>query len=146
VTIAQAVEAVQFAYPQIYYACHTRHDRQRSSGHELSQRDSAILVHLDRAAPMRLTDLARHLDLAASTLSETITKLADFGFVEKTSKKPGDRRAVEIRLTQKGIDGVCGVSVLEASRLTAVLRRMNPSDRKRAIDGLSLFARACRKS
>ena len=42
-TIDQAVERVQFAYPQIYFACHARHERTRSTARELSARDSQIL-------------------------------------------------------------------------------------------------------
>lgn len=143
-TIDQAVERVQFAYPQIYYACHTRHERQRSSAQQLSRRDSEILVHLDRRAPMRLSALARHLDLAASTLSEAIADLVTFGYVEKTAAE-GDRRAIGLKLTPKGVAAVRATSVLEAARIAAVLRRMKPADRARAIDGLTALAEACRQ-
>lgn len=144
-TIDQAVERVQFAYPQIYFACHTRHERGRSTAHQLSLRDAQILVHLDRNTPMTVTALARHLGLAASTLSEAITNLAALGYAEKTAVAPRDRRAVGLRLTDKGVAAVRETSVLEGARLAAVLRRLAPSDRRRAIEGLSIFADACRR-
>lgn len=144
-TIDQAVERIQFAYPQIYYACHTRHERRRSTAQNLSMRDSEILIHLDRRTPMRLTSLARHMDLAASTLSEAITDLVEFGYVEKLAGEPGDRRAIGLILTAKGIAAVRASSVLEAARISSVLRRMKPADRAKAIEGLSLLAGACRK-
>lgn len=144
-TIDQGVERVQFAYPQIYYACHTRHERKKSSAQQLSMRDSEILVHLDRHVPMRLTELSRHMDLAASTLSEAVKHLVAFGYIEKFASEPGDRRAIGLKLTTKGVAAVRATSVLEADRISAVLRRMSPSDRAKAIEGLTLLANACRR-
>jgi DNA-binding MarR family transcriptional regulator len=144
VTIDQAVERIQFAYPQIYFACHTRHERTRSRERELSARDSQILVHLDREIPSGLTALAAHLDLALSTVSEAIKHLTALGYVEKRAGKRGDRRAVGLTLTEKGAEAVRSTSVLEPARLAAVLRRLKPADRRRAIDGLAIFADACR--
>jgi hypothetical protein len=48
VTLDHAIERIQFCYPHVYYACHTRHARARSDASHLSLHDSAILVHLDR--------------------------------------------------------------------------------------------------
>jgi DNA-binding MarR family transcriptional regulator len=145
VTIDSAIERIQFSYPQIYYACHTRHERRRSSADQLSMRDSEILIHLDRHTPMMLTALARHMDLAASTLSEAISTLTRLGYVEKLTGSGTDRRAIGLLLTPKGVAAVRATSVLEAGRIKSVLHRMKPADRKRAIDGLSLLADACRR-
>jgi DNA-binding MarR family transcriptional regulator len=113
VTIDQAVERLQFAYPQIYYACHTRHERRRSTDQHLSMRDSQILVHLDRRVPLTLGALAAHMDLAASTLSEAISHLESHGYVLKTQAR--DRRRVALLLTPKGVNAVRATSVLLAS-------------------------------
>ena len=142
-TLAQAVERIQFSYPQIYYACHTRHARRRSSPFRLSTRDSDILVHLDGAAPTSLVALARHMDLAASTMSEAVTRLEGLGYVAKSAGLP-DRRRVGIVLTAKGIVAVRATSVLEARRLAAVLARLSAHDVRVVTDGLGLLARACR--
>jgi hypothetical protein len=37
-TVDQAIQVVQVSYPQIYLACHTRHERKRSTEHHLSAR------------------------------------------------------------------------------------------------------------
>ena len=140
------VELIQFAYPQIYYACHTRHVRRRSSAVHLSARDSEVLVHLDRAAPTSLSALARHMDLAPSTLSEAISTLEGHGYVAKAQRAGADRRHVGLTLTPRGVEAVKSASVLEARRVRDVLRRMRPADRRAAIDGLVLFARACTRS
>lgn len=140
-TIDQAVERLQFAYPQIYYACHTRHERQRSTDQHLSMRDSQILVHLDRRVPLTLGALAAHLDLAASTLSEAISHLESHGYVLKTQAR--DRRRVALLLTPKGVNAVRASSVLERSRLRTLLLRLSANERVRAIGGLMLLAGAC---
>ena len=142
-TINEAVEQVQFCYPQVYYACHTRHQRGRTADGRLSPRDSQILVHLDPHCPKSLTPLARHLGLAASTVSEAISRLERFGYVIKGVGGGRDRRNVGIVLTKKGVDAVLASSVLERARLRAVLRRLSRRDRASAVNGLRRLAEAC---
>jgi DNA-binding MarR family transcriptional regulator len=144
VTIARTVEAIQFAYPQVYYACHTRHDRRRSSDAALSARDSQILVHLDRSRPIGVSRLGRHLGLAASTVSEAFSRLERFGYVTKCAGANGDRRQVGIALTAKGIAAVQSGSVLETTRLEAAVKRLSKTDRESVAHALSRLARACR--
>jgi MarR family transcriptional regulator, organic hydroperoxide resistance regulator len=143
-SIDLAIERVQFAYPQIYYACHTRHERRRSTVEHVSTRDSEILVHLDRRVPMTLSELAAHMDLAASTLSEAVSHLEAHGYVHKAPVR--DRRRVALLLTPKGVSAVRAASVLEGSRLKTMLMRLNAGERRRAIEGLALLADACRRS
>jgi DNA-binding MarR family transcriptional regulator len=139
----EAIERIQFCYPQVYYACHTRHIRRRSDAGHLSPRDSQILVHLDRRTPMSLTTLARHMDLSASTLSEAISRLVDHGHVSKASGPDGDRRRIRLLLTPRGVAAVRASSVLEAARLQAVLARLSKKDVAVVVDGLTRLARAC---
>lgn len=144
-TFERAIERIQFCYPQVYYACHTRHDRRRSTAAHLSGRDSTILVHLDRRTPTTLSELARHLDLSRSTLSEAVAKLDALGYVVKARPAAGgDRRQVGLALTRKGVAAVRASSVLEAGRLQGVLARLSPEERTAAVAGLELLARACR--
>jgi DNA-binding MarR family transcriptional regulator len=145
VTIDRAVEQIQFAYPQIYYACHTRHARKKSNPFHLSTRDSEILAHLDATVPASLSSLARHMDLSASTLSEAVSKLAGHGYLAKTPGAGRDRRHVGIVLTPKGVSAVRASSVLEAGRLRRVLRRLPPRDRRATVNALTRLAQACRK-
>lgn len=142
-TLDHAVERIQFCYPQVYYACHTRHARARSDASHLSTRDSEILVHLDCTNPLTLTELATHMDLSRSTLSEAVSKLEAFGYVEK-APRGRDKRHVAIVLTQKGVGAVRRTSVLESKRLQAVLAQVSTSDRAAIIGGLEALARACR--
>lgn len=143
-TLDQAIERIQFAYPQVYYACHQRHTRKKSNPFHLSTRDAEILVHLDRSTPTSLSSLARHMDLSASTLSEAVSKLAGHGYLAKTPRLGEDRRHVGIVLTPKGVTAVRASSVLEAVRLEAVLGRLSARDLASVVDGLTRLAQACR--
>ena len=143
-TIKDAVEAVQFSYPQIYYSCHTRHDRRRSTDATLSGRDSQILVHLDRRRATAASQLRRHLGLAASTVSEALTRLERFGYVVKVPAVAGDRRRIGLVLTAKGVAAVRAGSVLETARLAAALRRLSAADRVALTAALDRFVQACR--
>jgi DNA-binding MarR family transcriptional regulator len=144
VTIDRAIERIQFCYPQVYYACHTRHDRARSSETRLSARDSQILVHLDGHAALTLSDLAAHMDLSRSTLSEALTRLERFGYVTKAAHAARDRRHIGLSLTRKAVAAVRAGSVLEPRRLRAVLSTLPARQLDAVIAGLETLARACR--
>ena len=144
-TIDQAVETVQLTYPQIYYVCHTRHQRKRSTEHALSARDSAILAHCSAETPIVPALLARHLSVAASTLSEAIKKLEQTGFVRRVASVDGDGRQRGILLTTKGLRAIRETTVLESDRLAAVLEGASPSDRDAIAEGLTKLAQACRR-
>src|SRR4051812_13517858 len=109
------VRIVQTAYPQIYFACHTRHVRRASTATQLSATDSTLLAHLDEDDAVRATTLAKHLGLAASTLSAAIARLAALGYVIQR-RDTNDRRAVELLLSAKGAAAMQASSVLESAR------------------------------
>ena len=104
-TVEQTLQILQVTYPQVYLACHTRHQRKRSSVHRLSPRDSAILAHLDQAVSTAPVKLAAHLNIARSTLSEAIKRLTTLGYTQRTARQPvdGQRGGVGILLTATGI-------------------------------------------
>jgi len=137
------VRRVQFAYPQIYLACHTRHVRRASSATSLSATDSSLLAHLDEVRPVRPTALAKHLGVAASTLSAAIARLAAHGYIVQ-QRDAADRRATGLRLSTKGAKAMQASSVLESPRVARMLGRLTAPERKRALDGLALLARAAR--
>ncbi len=137
------VRTVQVAYPQIYFACHTRHVRRASTATRLSATDSTLLAHLDEDDGVRPTTLARHLGLAASTLSAAIARLAALGYV--VQRRDGkDGRASELCLSAKGAAAMQASSVLESTRVKKMLARLTESDRKQALAGLAMLARAAR--
>lgn len=139
------VTEVQRLYPQIYLACHVDHVRTSSTEWQLSSRDASILAHLDVNEPMTPRALAAHLGVVASTLSAALTRLAKLGYVENTAA-PDDRRKRELRLTRRGAEAMASTSVLDAARVRRVLARLDESERRAALHGLALLARAARAS
>jgi len=137
------VRLVQVAYPQIYFACHTRHIRRASTATRLSAADSTLLAHLDEDRATRPTELAKHLGVAASTLSAAINRLAKLGYVT-LGKAVSDRRAVDLRLTAKGAEAMQASSVLDAALVAKMLARLSPVERKRALEGIGLLAKGAR--
>ena len=139
------VRLVQVAYPQIYFACHTRHIRRASTGTRLSAADSTLLAHLDEERATRPTVLAKHLALAASTLSAAINRLATLGYVT-LDRAAKDGRAIDLRLTAKGASAMQASSVLDAALVATMLDQLSSAERKRALDGITLLAKGARLS
>ena len=139
------VRMIQTAYPQIYFACHTRHVRRGSTATQLSATDSTLLAHLDEDEGVRSTQLARHLGLAASTLSAAIARLAALGYVVQQRDRR-DGRAIELRLSTKGAVAMQASSVLDSARVKKMLNALKTGERRRALDGLALLAKAARAS
>jgi len=144
-SLDDVVQTVQLTYPRIYYVCHTRHQRKRSTEHHLSARDAAILAHCSAEDPIIPARLAAHLSIARSTLSEAIKKLDRTGYVRRVAAIQGDGRLSGILLTAKGLRAVRETSVLEADRLEAVLRQASAADRAAISLGLTKLADACRR-
>jgi len=137
------VRQVQVAYPQIYFACHTRHVRRASTATQLSATDSTLLAHLDEDDAVRATTLADHLGLAASTMSAAIARLSALGYVVQ-QRDARDRRAVQLRLSPRGASAMQASSVLESARVRRMLTRLTTNERECALAGLALLARAAR--
>ena len=142
--LAEAVSEIQRLYPQIYLACHVDHVRAASTAWDLSSHDASILAHLDRDTPISPRELAAHLGVAPSTLSASITRLSELGYL--TSKPaPSDKRQRELRLTARGSEAIASTSVLDAKRVAQLLHQLNPNDRAAALRGLRLLALAARQ-
>ena len=141
---ADDVYEVQRLYPQIFLACHTNHVRAASTRWKLSSHDSAILSHLDRSSGLSPRSLAKHLGVAPSTLSASIKRLTNLGYL--TCDAPAnDKRRREIRLTDRGAEAMSETSVLDRERVRSMFKKLKPTDRKAALNGLALLARAARK-
>ena len=140
---ADDVYEVQRLYPQIFLACHTNHVRAASTRWKLSSHDSALLSHLSRTSGLSPRSLAKHLGVSPSTLSASIKRLTNLGYL--TCEAPvRDKRRREIRLTERGAEAMSGTSVLDGERVRAMLKKLKPADRKAALNGLALLAGAAR--
>ena len=144
-SIERIMQIIQVAYPQVYFACHTRHQRKRTSVHRLSSRDSAILAHLDASTAMKPAQLATHLSIARSTLSEALKRLTTLGYTRQTTRTPvaGQRGGVGVLLTPKGLTAIRDTSVLEAPRLRALLDTLTTTELRAVARGMSALTNAC---
>ncbi len=77
-------------------------------------------------------------------MSAALKRLLALGYVSH-HKNPSDARKVEVRLTRAGARAMSESSVLEASRVRTLLKRLDASELERALDGLGLLARAARE-
>lgn len=138
------VYEVQRLYPQIFVACHTGHVRAASTEWRISSQDASILVHLDREFGLSPRALARHLGVAPSTLSAAITRLSKLGYASSKANEK-DKRRRELRLTARGAEAIACTSVLDQKRVRALLKKLSATERRTALQGLTLLARAARR-
>ena len=140
--VADAVQAVLTLYPRIYFACHTRHVRDPQTQRLLSRHQASVLDHLDEIEPTTLVDLSRHMGVTPGTMSVAIDRLERNGYVVRLRDAAADRRKVHVRLTSAGVRVRDASSVLDLSRVEALVTRLSAADRARAIAGLTLLADA----
>lgn len=138
---SRAVRQVLELYPKIFFACHVRHARDPQTRREISAHQASILDHLDTREPLGLIELARHMGVTASTMSLTIDRLARGGWVVR-ERSPLDARRVNLRLTAAGARIKATDRVLDPARVQSMLVRLAPPERRRAIEGLALLAKA----
>jgi DNA-binding MarR family transcriptional regulator len=139
----ELVREIQRLYPQIYLACHVDHVRGRSTEWRLSARDSSVLAHLDRKLAISPRRLAAHLSVASSTLSATIARLENLGYLESRVAL-ADKRQRELRLTVLGAEAMASTSVLDRDRVKEMVGKLNPRERRTVKEGFALVARAAR--
>ncbi len=135
------VQQVMALYPRVYFACHTRHVADPKRNRVLSSHQASVLDHLDEMEPTGLLTLAAHMGVTASTMSLTVDRLARGGYVVR-SRNPKDGRRVNLLLTRAGVRIKSERSVLDPERVRFVLYQLTPEERKTAIQGLALLARA----
>lgn len=140
----QDILQVQRHYPQIYLACHKRHVRAASTTFRISSQDASLLVHLDHESAMAPQSLAAHLGIKPSTLSSAIARLAKLGYLD-VQQSQNDKRKRELRLTKRGVEAIRSASVLDAERVSDMLKRLNQEEKEQALRGLALLAKAARR-
>jgi len=138
-------DTVLECYPKIYFACHMRHVRDLGSRTKvLSAHQASILDHLDSVEPTTVHDLASHLGVTPSTMSLHLDKLESGGYVRRVRSRV-DARRVELRLTPAGVRIKQQQKVLDPRLVDLMLEQLSEADRRKALDGLSLLAKAARE-
>jgi len=135
------VRSLLDAYPRIYFACHRRHVRDPQTARVLSAHQASILDHLDAVEPTSLNDLAAHMGVTASTMSLAVDRLQRAGYVVR-ERNAVDRRRLELRLTDDGVRIRSANSVLDPDLVVRLLDELSAVERRQALAGLALLARA----
>ncbi len=144
-SVTEAARQLMTLYPQIYFACHTRHVVDPRSHRLLSRHQASILDHLDEIDPTSVNDLARHMGVTAATMSLAIDRLERKGYAAR-ARDTADQRRVHVRLTSAGLRMRQASSVLDRSRVEDLLGRLSEREREAAIHGLTLLAAAAQAS
>ncbi len=78
-------------------------------------------------------------------MSLTVERLVRGGYVSRI-RDQDDTRRVQLRLTESGVRIKIEKSVLDPERVQAMLANLNRDDRRKALAGLGLLARASRQA
>jgi DNA-binding MarR family transcriptional regulator len=132
-------------YPQIYFACHTRHVRDLRNNTVLSAHQASVLDHLDEIEPTNLRTLAAHMGVTASTMSITVNRLVRQRYVVRR-RVAQDGRQIHLLLTKAGVRIKSEKSVLDPALVKSLLEQLGADERRQALHGLGLLAQAAHKA
>jgi DNA-binding MarR family transcriptional regulator len=135
------LQIVLSTLPRIHEACRARTPPGAPVDRKVSKHQVRILGFLDDIDPTMVTELAEHMGVTASTMSLNLKRLREMGLVT-SQRDPSDRRVMNVRLTQEGVQVRNELSALDPARVDAMLRSLGPEGRARAVLGLRLLAEA----
>ncbi|WP_272027675.1 MarR family winged helix-turn-helix transcriptional regulator [Kocuria rosea] len=96
---------------------------------ELSPTDAALLEHLIRTGPMRLSDLAGQWGVNKSTMTPQVRRLEDKGLIDR-QPDPGDRRATVVGISAEGIELQRRIGAAGAAAFDEILSTWPQQDRE----------------
>lgn len=134
----ELIREIQRLYPLLYFACHRSHARADGLG----ESDLRLLHHIDGRARTFASELARHLGLSRSRMSEALGRLEDGGLIERAPDAAGRKR---ISLTDAGAKALTASDGLDPEAVGAVLGRLDEGQRQLVVDALRLLADAIRR-
>lgn len=112
---------------------------------EVSLAQCHALVEIGRARAISLNELAELLNLENSTMSRTVSKLVDSGYVKRDIDTV-DRRYLTISLTESGQDLFNRIETGMGSYYQDIFSQIAESKRDQVIESLNLLLDAVDKS
>ncbi|WP_370409797.1 MarR family winged helix-turn-helix transcriptional regulator [Streptomyces fradiae] len=100
-----------------------------------------MLVVLSTGGPTKLVALADQLGVQPSTAMRMVDRLIASGLVNRRIN-PDNRRETSLSLTSEGERVVEDVTARRRQEVTAVLRRLEPSQRQALVEALDAFTAA----
>ena len=96
---------------------------------EISQQEVRVVMMLGRKGTAIMSDLARALELALSTATNTVDKLVSKGLLERT-RVDEDRRIVQVGLSEKGKHFYNSVLEYKLAMGRNMLEALSPGERE----------------
>jgi MarR family 2-MHQ and catechol resistance regulon transcriptional repressor len=106
----------------------------RLTSNALTVTQLGVLEALLHIGPLTQRELGRKVLTSAGNMTDVVDKLERRGFVQRT-RKPGDRRAVNVELTEQGRDLIAGLFPLHAADIAQAMGGLN-ADELRALGAL----------
>jgi DNA-binding MarR family transcriptional regulator len=88
-----------------------------------------ILVYLHKAGEMRMTDIARYLNVSTAAATGLIDRLVKSAYVARVYD-PQDRRIIKVKLTQRGLAVIARVFEHKIGRIKDVFHNISEQDRQ----------------
>jgi len=129
------------ALPRIRFACRSRRVADPGEEAGVSAHQAVVLSHLDDADPTMVGELAEHLGVTPSTMSLTLKRLEEAGYVRR-DRDPADRRVVNVRLTDAGVRVRDARTELDPELVDRMLSLLPEPRRREALRGLASLAEA----
>jgi DNA-binding MarR family transcriptional regulator len=125
-------------FPAVYLRLHRRDGKRRA----LPAASRAVLQHLTLSGPVRIGELARHLDRAQSVASDIVSHLVRDGLLER-QKEPGDARRTLVWLSERGLALLeAEHEVLARDRVARAMARMAAADVSALLRGMRALVAA----
>jgi DNA-binding MarR family transcriptional regulator len=136
--LADAAREVGELFPAVYLALHRRDIKRRP----LAAASRAVLQHLTITGPLRVGELAKHLERAQSVVSEIVTHLERDGLLER-QRDPTDARRTLVWLSAAGVDRLDEErQVLSRELIARAMAVMSPRDISALLRGLGALVAA----
>ena len=117
-----------------------RRMRVESRFEEISDAQSAALIHLERIGPSTPSALASLEGVSAPSMNRTLNALEEAGRVRR-SADPEDGRRVIVETTQAGSDAVKAMRNLRSAWLRAELEPLQAEERETIVRAVEIFQR-----
>ena len=138
-----AIRRLLDAYPTIFLACHRRHVQSDETGNFVSERQAAVLDHLDARTATSLGKLAEHMGIGRSAMSIMVARLHRRGYVSRASDAK-DRRRVGLRLTKAGQKVKEQNTILDPDLVRELFSLLRPEEAEKALRGMETLAQSAR--
>src|SRR4051794_17651411 len=112
-----------------------------AAGEEVTLAQYRALVVLASRGPQRVVDLARVLDVNASTATRMCDRLVGKRLIRR-QRLTSDRRMVRVSISPSGRDLVAAVTMRRRREVQAIVERLPSADREQLAATLRMFADA----